>query len=230
MSQVYLMIILGLIFIAGLLLVVVFMPGEKKGKRRKNKQPPLEPQISAPDLEAQKTIEKLQRHVQSLHHQIADFQKREKDMERRMAVEQLKVKKLEEKLSQEREWQAKDQTTLDKKGAEFQRLKDELSAVQENSSREHAENLRQKQDIQQFKREMETLQEYRRGVEAENMQLKAKIENQRREMVELKKDNAELKKKDEDTSWVAKSDYERLETLLREKDKQLQRFQRESEK
>ena len=166
--------------------------------------------------------------MQALKDGEALFQKKEKDWEYQLTVEKTKVKKLQEKLSQEREWHQKEQGAMDGKGKEFARVKEELNKVQENFSHEHMENLRQKGEIQELKKQIESLNDQRRAAEAEGAQLKARLESQRRDMAQLKSENMELKRKKEDTAWVAKSDYERIERLLREKEKELERIVRES--
>ena len=61
-------------------------------------------------------------------------------------------------------------------------------------------------------------------LEAENAQLKAKLENNQKEITSLRKENMELSKRKEDASWVAKSEYERVEKLLREKEKEMEKL------
>ena len=149
-------------------------------------------------------------------------------MEKQLLVEKAKAKKFQEKLSQERQWHEKEQSTVDKKGKEFQQLKKELSKIQEISSKEHALNLRLEKGLKELKGENDALNQKRRAVESENAQLKAKMDNYRRETAQLKKENAELNKKKEDVSWIAKSEYERVARLLKEKEMDLERIPRES--
>jgi hypothetical protein len=220
------------VIIAGILFVIIFlgmlflMPTEKKEKSRK-KRKAIEVSVPLKPAEEEAVL-RLQRHTHSLHEKIAAMEKEAKDREHHLAVERLRVEKLQEKLSQGREWHQKEDKALGKKGEEFRRLKEDISHVQDLLSREHAENLRQKQALEESARERDALQERRRALESENAQIKAKEENYRMEIARLRGENADLRRKEEDTAWVAKADYERLEILLREKDKQLQRIQRES--
>ena len=109
-------------------------------------------------------------------------------------------------------------------------MKDELSKVQEQFNWDHAENIRQKQQIEELKKELEGLHSGRRAAESEIAQLKAKNENYRQEIADLRKENMELTKKKEDTKWIAKADYDKLQQALREKEKELERIKRESSK
>ena len=181
----------------------------------------------APKKDWEETALRLEKRGHALKEEAGLLEKKEKDLEYQLTVEKVKVKKLQEKLSQEREWHQKEQGAMDGKGKEFARVKEELNKVQENFSHEHMENLRQKGDIQELKQQIESLNGQRRSAESEGAQVKARLENQRKELAQLKAENMELKKKKEDTVWVAKSDYERLERSLREKEKELERVLRE---
>ncbi|MBZ0166514.1 MAG: hypothetical protein K8I00_06875, partial [Candidatus Omnitrophica bacterium] len=59
--------------------------------------------------------------------------------------------------------------------------------------------------------------------------LKGKLEEYRREIAHLKKDVAVLQKKKEEETFVAKSEYGRLEKELQKVQKELERAQRENE-
>lgn len=221
-------IILGIIFVAVLLLMLILLPTTQKSSQKKRKAQPQE--ISPPDTHLQEAVARMQKHIQSLHGQIAALQQQEKAREHELTLEKVKVKKLQEKLSQERDWHEKEQKTSGKKGQEFYYMKDELSKLQDQFGKEHAENLRQKKEIEELKHEAARLQDVRRAAESESAQLKAKMENCQQEIAQLRKENSELRKKKEDTMWVAKSDHDKLQQLLREKEKELERLKRESNK
>ena len=59
------------------------------------------------------------------------------------------------------------------------------------------------------------------------LQLKAKTDENRTEIMHLKKENSELSKKKDDVSWIAKSDHIKLEKIVKEKEKEIERLQRE---
>ena len=58
--------------------------------------------------------------------------------------------------------------------------------------------------------------------------VKAQLENLRKEVSDLRKENMDLARKKDDATWIAKSEYERIEKLLKEKEKELERMKRES--
>jgi len=218
---------IGVVFIALLLVIVFLIPSDKKIKK-KQKKTQEESLLKQKDWE-QKAL-RLEKHVQSLRNEILVFQKDEKVRDRELAVEKVKVKKLEEKLSQERQWHEKEQAAVDKKGQEFRELKTELGKVQESFSREHAANIRLERVLKEMKGQMDDLNGQRRSVESEHAQLKARRENDRKEIAQLKKDVAQLSKKNEDVQWVARSEHEKTLQLLKAKEKEIQRLERELEK
>jgi len=213
----------GIILILILLAVLFLMPSPSK-KKKKGRKAPEEP--TAQEQECLQKIARLEKYIKSLRDEILVFQKAEKDHEKDLAVERAKVKKFQEKLSQEREWHQKEQNTIDKKSKEFHLAKEELSKVQDLYSSEHSANLRLEQELKEMKRQNDSLNEQRRKVEGDNALLKAKIENDRREIQGLKKENAELAKKKDDVSWVAKSEYDRVAQTLKAKEKELERITR----
>ncbi len=219
-------IIVGIIFVIILLSIVVFIPMTPKTVKRKRKVQA--PEASKPDAQAQEVLLRMQRNIQSLHGQITTLEQREKAREHELMLEKIKVNKLQDKLSQERDWHTKEQKTWDKKIQEFHHSKDELSKLHDQFSKEHAENLRQKKDIEEFKSEAARLQDAHREVQADCAQWKAKVENYQKEIMQLRKENSALTKKAQDTMWVAKSDHDKLEQLLREKEKELERIKRGS--
>ena len=222
-----LLLVVGVVLILILLGIVFLIPGEKKGKKvKKNLQEELIQQKK--DLE--KKAASLERPVRSLREKILAYQKAEKTNEKTLMVERVKVKKFQEKLSQEREWHNKEQNVIDKREKEFRQLRTELEKIQESFSKEHTLNIRLEREMKDFKRQNDSLNDQRRMNEGENARLKAKGENDKKEIAHLKRDIAQLSKKNEDVRWIAKSEYDRVSRLLEEKEKELRRMEREREK
>jgi len=218
-----LLVIIGIIFITVLLVILFFIPSEKKVKRKKKK---IQEQPLVDEKEWVQKISRLEKHIRSLRDEVREYQSREKDHEKKLMIEGVKSKKLQEKLSQERQWHEKDQGSIDKKGKEFQKLKTELISIQETYSKAHSTNLRYEHQVKEFQTKIESLNEQRRTNEEEIDQLTAKVKNDKQEIVQLKKENIQLTKKKEDINWIAKTEYERVEKLLKEKEKELDRITR----
>ena len=96
-----------------------------------------------------------------------------------------------------------------------------------NSVNEHSLNLRLEKELKELRKVADEQNELRRNAEIENTKLKTKNDDYRSEIAHLKKDIAELKKEKANTEWINKSEYEKLSQELKEKEKQLQRVQRE---
>ena len=225
--SVELLVIIGIIFISILLAVVFLIPGEKKRKKKKGK---VQEQPVVDEKDWEQKISRLEKHIHSLRDQILDLQKGEKETEKQLMVERVKVNKFQEKLSQERQWHEKEQGSIDKKGRDFQELKVELIDIQESYSKAHSANLRFEHQVKELQDQLDLLNERRRAIEEENTQLTAKIKNDQQKMAQLKKENIQLKKKKEDVNWIAQTEYQRVEKLLKEKEKELDRVTRENKK
>lgn len=222
-----LLVVIGIIFISILLAVVFLIPGEQKRKKKKRKTQE-QPVVEEKDWEQK--VSRLEKHNHSLREQILDFQKGEKVFEKQLMVERVKVKKFREKLAQERLWHEKEQDSIDKKGKDFQELKVELIDIQESYSKAHSANLRFEHQVKELQDQVDSLNGRRRVVEEENTQLTAKVKNDQRDIAYLKKENIQLEKKKEDVNWIAKTEYQRVEKLLKEKEKELVRVTRENNK
>jgi len=219
------LVIIGIIFICILLIVVFLVPSEKKKKRNKKKNENV-PEEQQKDLEQK--ISRLAKHNQSLRNEILDFIKKSKDAERQLMIERVKVKKIQEKISQERGWRTKEQGDIDKRKKDLHQLKSELVNVQESFTTEHAANIRLTRKVKELESENNNLNDQRREVEKDNAQFKAKNENHRQEIANLKKENKRLSKKEEDVQWIAKAEYERVAKLLKEKEKEIVRISRQT--
>ena len=221
----------GIVLICIILGIVLFMPMEgKKGKKKKKKTKIIETESNELQEKFRQRVCNLEKQIASLRAEISSRDKEEKKQARFLMIEQMKVKKFQEKLSQEREWQIKEQNNMDKKGKAFENLKKELVEVQENFSKEHSHNLRFERKVKELQEENSSLIDLRRSVEGENLQLQSRGDSNRREIAILKKENARLTRKQEDESWVAKSEYQRVCDSLKKKEKELERVIRESQK
>jgi len=222
MLSIELVISAGIIFILILLAILFLLPAEEKMIKKKKIKKEIEQQ-----KDWQKTASKHERHIASLRKEIEKLQSSEKDLGQNLVIEKANVKKWQEKLSQERTWQEKENQEIEKSKKQIKRLQTDLIKSQESFSKEHTINLRVERSNKEIMKERDDLFGVKRTVETENLALKSKIENYRQEIAHLKKDNAELQKKQDDVTWVAKTDYIKLETELKEKEVELNRLYRE---
>ncbi|MBN1870196.1 MAG: hypothetical protein JW847_06465 [Candidatus Omnitrophica bacterium] len=215
----------GVVLIIVLLGIIFLIPGEKKEKKKDLR---LQEELVQHKNDLEQKVSKLTKHIRLMREKILALQKKEKESEKILMVERVRVKKLQEKMSQEREWHKKEQTGVDKRENEFRQLKTELEKIQESFSREHALSIRQEREFKDLKQQNDSLSDHCRGVEMENARLKERNENNAKEMAQLKKEAAELSKKSDDAQWIAKSEYDRVTGLLAEREKELRRMERET--
>jgi len=217
--SVELYVIIGIAFISLLLITIYIIPSEKKYKKKKKK-----PEVEQfDDLKLwEQRVARLEKHIQTLRGEILGYQKKEKDLDKNLMVERVKIKKFQEKLSQERQWHEKEQVGIDKKS--------DLIEAQESFTKEHSANLRHEQKIKELEQQNSSLIDQRRNVEGENAQLSERLENNRREIAQLNKENIQLTKKNNDVSWVTKTQYDLVVKQLKEKEKQLEQLNQERKK
>jgi hypothetical protein len=218
---------IGVVLILILVGIIFFVPSEKKGRGKKKKVQESEGQ---PQKDLEEKAERLEARVKTLTEEIREMEKVIKLKEKETLIERVKVKKFEEKLSQEREWHRKEQEAIDRQGKDFLDLKEELMQAQDHFAQEHAKNIRLEQDLKEMKQQNTLLNDQRREAEAENIHLRAKTDNDRKEILKLKGEVAELSQKKEDVQWIARSEYDTVLRSLREKEKELQRMERERQK
>jgi chromosome segregation ATPase len=215
----------GIILILVLLVVIFLIPVDTKKRKDKKKRG-----VQEDMKDWKKTALRLEKLVHSLKRQMEGLERKNKALDKRATMEKYINKKLQEKLAKEKDWHKKNESNIDKNAKELQELKQELINVQENSANEHSEKLKLRQDYQDLEAKLSDVNAQRRTAESENIHLHDKNDQYRMEIARLKKENAELLKKKDDTSWVAKSEYLRVQKLLQEKEAEISRIMREIDK
>jgi len=209
-----------------LLFVVVFLyPTSSKSKRRRKGRLP---EQLPKQKDWQEASLKLERHIYALRKEVDTLERKSRILEDKVSKEKAIGLHFKEKLAQEQGWHDKEQQGLEGKTKEINQLKKDLQMAELNLGEEHSLRLRFEREFKETKRAFDTLNEQRRKLEAENLKINAYAETYMRELNELKRENRELKKKKDDINWVAKSEFSRLEKLLKETEKELERVRRNS--
>ena len=141
--------------------------------------------------------------------------------------EREKNTRLQEKLSQEKSWMAKEEESIEKKGSEIRELKDSLLKTQQDFDNEYALRLRLEKQLKDAKSDFDALQNEKREFMIQSKQFEGEVECLKKELAQQKKINAEIKKENDEAQWVAKSEFDRIEKLLKEKEKELERISRD---
>jgi chromosome segregation ATPase len=222
LNALYALLIIGALLVIALLLVVFVIPTDVKRKK------PRRERVTAPDLEsrlAKLSKESLHQEAsaRALRRRVEEFESKEKEWQKLMAVEQAKSRKLQDKLVQERQWQGEEAAKYEKKGLEIRQLQNDLKAANDQLAQEHSRRLKLEGEIRDLKQQYSRLNDARRGLDVEIARLTEKYEDHRQQVRELRKENAFLAKQKEDTAWVAKSEYLKLEHELRKAESELKR-------
>ena len=100
--------------------------------------------------------------------------------------------------------------------------------LQKDFEDEHSLRLRLEHEVQDLKRELDQANAERRNLSTKVLGLESTLKEHKKEVEELKRLNAKLKEKNEAVMWVAKSEYDQLESRLKEKEQELERLQKSS--
>ncbi len=212
------------VFLTAVTLGVLFwFPGDsKKSRRRERKVAPTED-----DQQWELTVSRLEKHIVTLRNQIADSERREKQGAKDLQQEKQRNRQLQEKLAQEKSWREKEQSSVDKTLAEEEQLKKDLLKSERELEEEHALRLRQERELTELKWEHDSLNSEKKSFLAKLANLEATLEQYKKEVSELRKANAQLSKETKEINWIAKSEYDKLEMLFKQKEKELERMKRE---
>ena len=222
MNPFYIIVAVGVIFILIVIVIIALIPSDEKKKKRKEK----EEAVRQKDWE--NAAQGFERKAAAFKKQADELFMKRKELEENLLKEQKRIKELEEKLSQQVSWQQKEQDELEKKTGESRRLKEDILKTQENFANEHTMNLRLEKELKLSRQKEQELTDLRRSLESENQQLKAQLVSARNDISQLQKENTELKKKRDDTAWVAKTEYEKLKQILKEKEAALEKMRAQS--
>lgn len=217
-----LFVIAGISLIFILLGILFLIPTEKTAYRHIYKRSAAPLPEESKDWQAVSL--KLEKHVLELRRQIDAQQKREKHLQRELAVEHDKYVKLQEKLSQERDWQKKEKDGVDRRNTEIIQLQKDRQEIEQNLEKEHSRRLMLEREMREAKDSMTAANDLKNSLEVQIAKLQAHVDKYRAEINELKQENLKLSKKHDETTFVAKSEYERVEKLLKDTQKEFAEF------
>ncbi len=225
-------VLLGVVFVAGLLAMLFFIPTEQRRARNRQGESGRRTADDAPQKDWQATALRLEKHIQDLRRQIDELQKSNKHWERETFIQSEKYKKLQEKMAQERNWQQKEAADFAKTSQQMKKLKEDRLSLEQSLGEEHGMRLRLERELRENKDEVSRLQELERQLNNQLEQLKAQAAVFRKDTAELRAVNAELSsqlaKKESDVQWVAKTEYDRLAQELKNKEVELAHWKKKS--
>lgn len=213
--------IIGIVLVFMLLGVLLIIPGGK-GSSRKRKPHAQEEQ--KPEKDWQKVSLKLEKHIYELREQLEEAQKREKALSRDVLIHQEKYARLQEKSSQERKWQQKEEQDSDRQVKEFKRLKEDLQKAESTMEENHRARLILERESEELKRSLVGLKNDKIGLEAQVAKLEALSDTLRKELMELREMNKKLSKKQEETTFVSRVEFEKVQEQLKAAQKEVERL------
>ena len=214
------------------LLIIFLVPDEKaiakkkqeeKNERRRQRRE----EQKQPTKDWEKVAERYQTQLHHVKNTLGSTEKKVRELEKQLLAEEIKTNKLKEKLSKEKEWIAKKEKDVGNKEHGMAQIKQELQKIQNLYSEEHVINIRHQKEIEELKKDYDLNMEQRRIAESECAQLKAKNDNHRQEIAHLKKDVAELTKKQDAETFVSRAQYDKVEKELKEAKNEIDRISRQ---
>ncbi len=200
-------VILGLVMVFLLLGFLVLIPTTPRGSPRKK----FTYKVREQEVKDWQSVSlKLERVIRSLKHQMAQMQKEQKILERDVVVQKEKYAKLQSKVAQERGWQNKERSDIDKKTAEVIGLRDDLQKAEQQLAQEHAERLRLQREQKELSESLSGAQAQIKAMETQGIKYRAQIDAYRTELAGLRSENQQLSQKHNEETWVAKSEYIKL--------------------
>lgn len=209
-----------------MLAVTVYnMPVEKR-RKRKTKTAALSPDLKQKEEEWEEKKVRYESQISGLKREMERLNAEMKRKDEEVLSEKAHVKKIQEKLEQERGWRNKEEEDIQKlKGSEI-RLKDLLAQAEETLSQEHAHKIRVQRELDELKRTKVALTEENRKQSVQILDLDKTLKETQKNLRETKWQNNELSKKKEAEQWVAKYDYDAVVDKLRDKEREIVRLQK----
>ncbi len=209
----------GIILVVVLLGILFVVPSDKNKKKKSKRQ--IQQEQDSQKTDWAEVVLKLEKHIVSLRAEISTLKQGDKDSQKKILIEQEKGVRLQEKLLQERGWKKKEEEDAQRRKSELIHQQEHLKSLERNLEHEHIERLRLEKSMKASQQALEEQSEKRRILEMELQTTKATSDRYRQEINDLKAINAKLSKQHEDTTWIAKSEYVKIEKALKEKEKEL---------
>ncbi len=217
--------LIGAFLAVGIFVLAFLLPNETMTQRRKKER--TAEAINPEDKKWQDTAYKMEKHINALHMDIEKFKATERRLQKELALEKSRATKLQGRVLQEKQWLSKDEESLEKKDHDIHDLKNALLKAQNDVELEHAASLRFEQQLKELKADFEVLKKETFDANVKAQRLEVETAAFKKDMFRYRKEYEDLKRKNEETDWVAKPEYERVVKDLREKAKELERVSRE---
>ncbi len=219
--MIWLIVGVALAVLGGLLILVLQMPETIQKKRKKKHEPPPEPPKDWQGI-AERLEKRLHAMEQTLGGALNDVKGRDKKIEElnRSAGE------FRKQLDQEKVWREKGEALVAKEKKQERLLQAELEKTRAELNQESTQRIKQEYELKELRLAREDLTAQVRKLSSQGMQLERSLAEALKENKNFREENFELKKKKEGEEWVAKSDYKRLEGVLKRARWEVEQFKK----
>ena len=198
--------------ILGVLLVLAWQIPEaiQQSKKKRQRVPP-----APPPKDWQGIAERFEKRVKIMEAEAQTFQGQLRDKDRRVEELNASVAGIKKQFDQEKSWREKEEAELQKEKKQERSLQEDLAKTREALNAESTERIKMEYELKDLRRLKEELSGTGRGLSSRVMDLERQLESVLKELKQLREENVVLKRKREDTEWVAKSDYRQVEGALK---------------
>jgi len=201
-----------------------FFPAEESQRRRRRRIEELPPETSREEKEWREAALRLKENVIKHQREIEDLEKEVQKLKELLKGEEEKGQKIEEKLKREKQWLADQEVSMERRSKEARHMKIELTKAQTDREHEYSLRLAGEREKKGIQEDFEKLTKEKNDLLLKVTNLEFNLRTQKEELLDLKKANAGLQKKKDEEQWVAKSEFEKLEKQLKEKEKEIQKL------
>ncbi len=224
MSTKDLIIVFSVLCIVVFIVFTIFFPPEESRRRKRRKLEAPQETLSKEEKGWQEAAFRLKEHVIKHKQEILALKEEEKQLREKIKDEEQKTQKFEEKLKREKQWLAEQESSLDRRTKEMRHVKIDLTKAQTDREHEYSLRLAAERDKKEIQVALEKLTKERNDLVLKVTNLEFILRTQKEELADLRKTNASLQKKKEEDQWVAKSEFDKLEMQLKQKEKEIQKL------
>ncbi len=224
MSTKDLIIVFSILCVIVFIVFAIFFPAEEHRRRKYRRIEPSEEPLSKEDKKWQEAAFRLKEYVARYKQEVNDLQREQQRLKDRLREEEQTGQKFEEKLKREKQWLTEQESSLDRRTKEMRQVKMELTKAQTDREHEYSLRLaadREKKDIQA---DLEKLTKEKNDLLLKVTNLEFTLKTQKEEITELRKITTSLQKKKDEEQWIAKSEFDKLEQQLKQKEKEIQKL------
>ncbi|MBF0121916.1 MAG: hypothetical protein HQL21_00740 [Candidatus Omnitrophica bacterium] len=219
--MIWLIVAFALAALGVLLFIVLQMPDAVQKKRKKKNEPPPEP------VKDWKTIaERVEKRLHATEQTLSGTLDELKGRDKKIAELNKSAGEMKKQFDQEKVWREKGEALVAKEKKQERLLQEELEKTRTDLNTESTQRIKQEYELKELRLAREELTSQVRKLSAQGMQLERAIIDALTENKKFKEENFELKKKKEGEEWIAKSDYRRLEGVLKRSRWEVEQFKK----